>query len=372
MAGSISALLIGALVLAAGPVAAQSYPTKPIRWIVPFPTSGATDILTRTIAHKLSEALGQPVIIDNKPGAGGALGSDLAAKAAPDGYTLLMATTSTHSIGPALQKLPYDAQRDFAAISEVADATNVLIVSPQLGVNSVKELIALAKSKPGQLNFSSSGTGAIPHLSGERFKHMTGTDIQHIPYKGTALAIPDIINGQIAMMFDSIVSVMPHIRSGKVKALAISSQKRSALLPELPTMIEAGVPGYVSDTYFGVFAPAASVLLPARIGQARAEDLLHSGRSIDASTALAWGLAHAVAEDPVALALEYFQNNLANKSAAALGFGVQAARSEFAAAANKRLLVVERLYLEELMKTHDAAEGLNAFLAKRQPRWEHR
>jgi tripartite-type tricarboxylate transporter receptor subunit TctC len=251
-------LLAGAMVLAAGPLAAQSYPSKAIRWIVPFPTSGATDILTRTIAHKLSEALGQPVIVDNKPGAGGALGSDLAAKAAPDGYTLLMATTSTHSIGPALQKLPYDAQRDFAAISIVADATNVLIVSPQLGVSSVRELIALAKSKPGQLNFSSSGAGSIVHLSGERFKSMTGTDIQHIPYKGTALAIPDIINGQIAMMFDSIVSVMPHIRSGKVKALAISSQKRSVLLPELPTMTEAGVAGYVSDTYFGVFAPAGT------------------------------------------------------------------------------------------------------------------
>jgi len=254
----IGALFAGALLLAAGPAGAQAYPSKPIRWVVPFPASGATDILTRTIAQKLSEALGKPVIVDNKPGAGGALGSDIVAKAAPDGYTLLMATTSTHSIGPALQKLPYDAQRDFTAISELADATNVLIVSPQLGVNSVKELIALAKAKPGQLNFSSSGTGAIPHLSGERFKSMTGIDIQHIPYKGTALAIPDIINGQIAMMFDSIVSVMPHIRSGKVKALAISSQKRSLLLPELPTMIEAGVPGYVSDTYFGVFAPAGT------------------------------------------------------------------------------------------------------------------
>lgn len=254
----VRALLLGTLLFAAAPVGAQTYPSKPIRWIVPFPTSGATDILTRTIAHKLSEALGQPVIVDNKPGAGGALGSDLAAKAAPDGYTLLMATTSTHSIGPALQKLPYDAQRDFAAISIVADATNVLIVSPQLGVNSVRELIALAKSKPGQLNYSSSGAGSIVHLSGERFKSMTGTDIQHIPYKGTALAIPDIINGQIGLMFDSIVSVMPHIRSGKVKALAISSQKRSALLPELPTMTEAGVPGYVSDTYFGVFAPAGT------------------------------------------------------------------------------------------------------------------
>jgi tripartite-type tricarboxylate transporter receptor subunit TctC len=257
MAKLISALLAGAL-LAAAPVAAQSYPSKPIRWIVPFPTSGATDILTRTIAQKLSEALGQPVIVDNKPGAGGALGSDIVAKAAPDGYTLLMATTSTHSIGPALQKLPYDAQRDFAPISAVADSTNVLIVSPRLGVNTVHELVALAKSRPGQLNYSSSGTGSIVHLSGERFKSMAGVDIQHIPYKGTALAIPDIISGQIDLMFDNIVSVMPHIRSGKVKALAISSHKRSSLLPELPTMTEAGIVGYISDTYFGVFAPAGT------------------------------------------------------------------------------------------------------------------
>jgi len=258
MATLIGALLAGVLLLASGQLAAQSYPSKPIRWIVPFPASGATDILTRAIAQKLSDSVGQPVIVDNRPGAGGALGSDLVAKAAPDGYTLLMATTSTHSIGPALQKLPYDAQRDFAAIGIVADSTNVLIVSPQLGVNTVRELIALAKLKPGQLNYGSSGNGSIVHLSGERFKSMTGTDIQHIPYKGTALAIPDIINGQVAMMFDNIVSVMPHIRSGKVKALAISSQKRSLLLPELPTMIEAGVTGYISDTYFGVFAPAGT------------------------------------------------------------------------------------------------------------------
>ncbi len=252
-------LLACVLVLTTDAALAQAaYPSKAIRWVVPFPASGATDILTRVIAQKLSDALGQPVVVDNKPGAGGSLGSELVARAAPDGYTLLMGTTSTHSIGPALQKLPYDAQKNFAAISEVAESPNVLIVSPALKVNSVHELIALAKAKPGQLNFSSSGIGSIVHLSGEQFKSVAGIDIQHIPYKGTALAIPDIINGQIAMMFDNIVSVMPHIKSGRVKALAITSEKRSSLLPDLPTMIEAGVPGYVSSAYFGVFAPAGT------------------------------------------------------------------------------------------------------------------
>jgi tripartite-type tricarboxylate transporter receptor subunit TctC len=255
----LSALLACVLVLTADAALAQAaYPSKAIRWVVPFPGSGATDILTRVIAQKLSDAFGHPVIVDNKPGAGGSLGSELVARAAPDGYTLLMGTTSTHSIGPALQKLPYDPQKDFSAISEVAESPNVLIVSPTLKVNSVRELIALAKAKPGQLNFSSSGIGSIVHLSGEEFKSMAGIDIQHIPYKGTALAIPDIVNGQIAMMFDNIVSVMPHIKSGRVKALAITSEKRSSLLPELPTMIEAGVPGYVSSAYFGVFAPAGT------------------------------------------------------------------------------------------------------------------
>ena len=252
-------LLACVLVLTTDAALAQAtYPSKAIRWVVPFPASGATDILTRVIAQKLSDALGQPVVVDNKPGAGGSLGSELVARAAPDGYTLLMGTTSTHSIGPALQKLPYDAQKNFAAISEVAESPNVLIVSPTLKVNSVRELIALAKAKPGQLNFSSSGIGSIVHLSGEQFKNASGIDIQHIPYKGTALAIPDIINGQVAMMFDNIVSVMPHIKSGRVKALAITSARRSSLLPELPTMIEAGVPGYVSSAYFGVFAPAGT------------------------------------------------------------------------------------------------------------------
>ena len=257
---TLLAAFAAALSLATAPAVAQSgYPAKPLRFIVPFPPGGATDLITRVIAQKLSEQLGQPVVVENRPGAGGAIGSELVAKAAPDGYTLLMATTSTHSIGPTLNpKTPYNVERDFAPVCEVATSTNVLVVSPALGVNSVGELIAAAKAQPGRLNFASSGTGTIVHLSGELFKNMAGIDIVHVPYKGTALAQPDLMSGQVSMIFDNIVSAMPNIKSGKVKALAVSARKRSPLVPDLPTVAEAGLPGFASDTYFGVFAPAAT------------------------------------------------------------------------------------------------------------------
>jgi len=225
---------------------------------VPFPAGGPTDVLTRVLAQNLSERWSQPVVVDNKPGAGGAIGSDFVAKSAPDGYTLLMATTSTHSIGPSLQKLPYDPVRDFAPVSQISNATNVLVVSPKLGVNSVRELVALAKAKPGALNFASSGTGTIPHLTGELFKHLAGVDLVHIPYKGTGLSLTDLASGQVALLFDSIVTAQAHAKSGTVKALAISSPRRTPLLPDLPTMIEAGVPGFESETWFGLFAPAGT------------------------------------------------------------------------------------------------------------------
>jgi tripartite-type tricarboxylate transporter receptor subunit TctC len=215
-------------------------------------------VLTRALGQKLSERWSQPVVVDNKPGAGGAIGSDFVAKSAPDGYTLLMATTSTHSIGPSLQKMPYDPVKDFAPVSQVSNATNVLVVSPKLGVSSVRELVALAKAKPGALNFASSGLGTIPHLTGEMFKHMAGVDIVHIPYKGTGLSIPDLANGQVALLFDSIVTAQTHVKSGNVKALAISSPRRSPLMPELPTMIEAGIAGFESETWFGLLAPAGT------------------------------------------------------------------------------------------------------------------
>ena len=249
--------ILAALALAALPAlaAAQSYPTRPIRLVVPFPPAGATDILSRELARMLSERLKQQVIVDNKPGAGGALGSDLVAKSAPDGYTIQMATSSTHSIGPSLNpKIPYNAQTDFTPVAHVANATNVLVVSPSVKANTVAELIAEIKAKPGQFNFGSSGNGTIVHLTGELFKSMTGTYIVHIPYRGTALVIPDMVSGQIQLLFDNVASALPHIRDGRVKALGVTSLKRSPLLPNLPTVADT-VPGFESSTWFGVFGP---------------------------------------------------------------------------------------------------------------------
>jgi tripartite-type tricarboxylate transporter receptor subunit TctC len=250
--------LLLALLLALPLQLFAQYPQHTVKMVVPFPAGGPTDILARVLAQKLAERWGQPVIVDNKPGAGGSIGSDLVAKAAPDGYTLLMATSSTHSIGPSLQKLPYDPVRDFAPIGQVSNATNVLLVSPKLGVTSVKELIALAKAKPGQLNFASSGVGTIPHLTAAKFNLMAGVDLQHVPYKGTGLSIPDLANGQVAVLFDSIVTALNYVKTGSVRALAISSPRRSPLAPDLPTMAEAGLPGFESETWFGLFAPAGT------------------------------------------------------------------------------------------------------------------
>ena len=235
--------------------AAQTYPNKPIRLVVPFPPAGATDILSRELARLLSDRLKQQVVVDNRPGAGGALGSDLVAKSAADGYTIQMATSSTHSIGPSLNpKIPYNAQSDFTPVAHVADATNVLVVSPSVKANTVAELVAEIKAKPGQFNFGSSGNGTIVHLTGELFKSMTGTYIVHIPYRGTALVIPDMVSGQIQMLFDNVASALPHIKDGRVKALAVTSLKRSPLLPQIPTVAET-VPGFESSTWFGVFGP---------------------------------------------------------------------------------------------------------------------
>jgi tripartite-type tricarboxylate transporter receptor subunit TctC len=252
-------LVLALVFLLSSGLAAAQYPNRAVKLIVPFPPSGATDIVGRIIAAKLSERLGQSVVVDNKPGAGGSIGSDLAAKSPADGYTLLIATSSTHSIGPSLQKLPYDPIRDFAPITHVANVPNVLVVSPTLaGVSSVKDLVALAKAKPGQLNFASSGVGTIVHLNGELFKMISGTDIVHVPYKGTALSIPDVASGNISMLFDSLASVMPHIKSGKVKPIAVNAQKRQGLLPDVPTLAESGMPQFDRYTWFGMFAPAGT------------------------------------------------------------------------------------------------------------------
>ena len=251
--------LLAALALAAFALTAHAqYPNRTVKLVVPFPPAGATDVVGRIVAQKLGERLGQSVVVENRPGAGGSIGSDMVAKSAPDGYTLLIATSSTHSIGPVLQKLPYDPLRDFAPITHVANVPNVLVVSPTLPVNSVQELIALAKSKPGQLNYASSGVGTIVHLNAELFKLLSGTDLVHVPYKGTALSIPDVANGSIAMLFDSLASVQPHIRAGRVRPLAVNAQTRSALMPDVPTLAEAGMPAFDRYTWFGMFAPAGT------------------------------------------------------------------------------------------------------------------
>ena len=259
-------LPLAAVALCSPAAWAQAYPSKPIRLVVPFPAGGATDLLARALAQRLSQGLGQTVVVENKSGGGGSLGSAEVAKAAPDGYTLLIATSSTHSIGPHLNpKLPYRTtgpSSDFTPIAHVADASNVLLVPPDLPAKNVKELIAYAKARPGQLNYASSGSGTIVHLTTEAFKAQAGIYVTHIPYRGTALAIPDLVSNKVQILFDSIVSGMPHVKDGKLRALAVTGRTRSALAPELPTVSEAGLPGFVSTTWFGIYGPRG---LPADI-----------------------------------------------------------------------------------------------------------
>ena len=250
----LAALLV--LAFAAPLAAAQEYPNKPIKLITPYPPGGPTDVLARAVSQKLSEKLGQPIIIDNRPGASGMIGADLVAKSAPDGYTLL-ANASIHVINPSLYKNPpYDAIKDFAPVGQIAEVPLVLVVSPALGVKTVKELIAKAKTMP--LNFASSGNGSAPHLAGEGFKIATGADMQHIPYKGSGPAITDLIGGQVNLMFDSLPSSMPHIKSGRIIAIAVTTKSRTSALPNVPTVAESGVPGFDVSTWYGIWAPAAT------------------------------------------------------------------------------------------------------------------
>ncbi len=234
---------------------AQAYPGRPVRMIVPYPPGGPTDVLARIVAVKLSEALGQPFAIDNKAGASGMIGSAEVAKGAPDGYTLL-GNASIHVINPSLYpKAAFDAIADFTPITQLAGVPLILVVNNDLPVKSVRELIAYAKANAGKLNFASSGNAAAPHLAGESFKIAAGVQMQHVPYKGSAPALTDLIGGQVQIMFDSMPSAMPHVKAGKLRPLAVTTAKRSAAVPDLPTVAEAGVPGYDISTWYGLWAP---------------------------------------------------------------------------------------------------------------------
>ena len=253
-------LLCTLVVLLSAPALAQSnYPNKPIRMIVPFPPGGPNDILGRVVAAKLTEQLGQQVVIDNRGGAGGIIGAEIVARAVPDGHTLLLGGTASLAINPGLhKKLPYDPLKDFAPISLLGTAPSLLTVHPSVAAKTVKELIALAQAKPGQLNFASAGVGTPPHLAGELFNSMTGTQIVHVPYKGGGPALTDLLAGQVGIYFSGISSVLPFVRENRLRGIAVTSGARTAVLPDTPTVAESGLPGYEVSNWYALVAPAAT------------------------------------------------------------------------------------------------------------------
>src|SRR5436190_4970014 len=248
-----------ALLAFAATAAAQPYPIKPVRMVVPFPPGGSLDFAGRLIAQKLTEAWDQPVVVENKPGAGGNIGADLVAKSPPDGYTILLGALSTHAVNPSLYaKMPYDAVKDYAPITLIAVTPNVLVVNASSPVQNVKEFIAYTKANPGKLSFGSGSNGSAGHLAGELYKVETGTDAVHIPYKGGAPATQALLAGDTQFMFDNLANAMAQVKAGKLKALAVTTAERSKLVPELPTMAEAGLPGFDISTWYGFFAPAGT------------------------------------------------------------------------------------------------------------------
>jgi len=255
----LSTVALAALMLVFGATAlAQEYPAKPIRVVVPFPPGGGTDLMARSVMQKLGESLGATMIIDNRGGAGGSIGSDIVAKSPADGYTLLI-ISGAHAINPSLYpKLPYDSVRDFAPVTMFTSGPGLLVVHPSVPAKTVKEFIALAKSRPGQLNYASAGIGTPPHLAGELFKTMAGVDIVHVPYKGNGPAYTDLIGGHVSVMFPTIPTAIPHVRAGKLRALAVTTRSRTPIAPELPPISESGVPGYDVSSWYGLLAPAGT------------------------------------------------------------------------------------------------------------------
>jgi tripartite-type tricarboxylate transporter receptor subunit TctC len=260
---AISALTVASaipLLTFASPQAhAQAYPSKPIRFVVPYPAGGPLDTVARLLGAKVAESVKQPVVVDNKPGAGGNIGTEIVARSPADGYTILMGATATHAINPTLYKsIPYDAVKDFAPITQVAATPNILVVHPSVPASNVRELIAHAKANPGKLSFGSGSIGSAGHLAGELFDTLAGVDMVHVPYKGAAPAMQDLIGGQIQLMFDNLASSLTQVRAGKIRALAVTTARRSSFAPELPTVAESGLPGFDINTWFGVFAPAGT------------------------------------------------------------------------------------------------------------------
>ncbi len=286
------------LIAIAAPALSQQYPSKPIRLVVPYPPGAGTDILARTVGQRLSDSMGQQVVIDNRPGAGGTIGTEIAAKAPGDGYTLLLGPTS-HAINPSIySKLPYNTLKDFAPVSTVASATIVLVVHPTLPVASVKELVALAKAKPGTLAIGSAGNGTVFHLAGELFKQAAGIDLTHVPYKGGSPAMTALIGGQINVLFETLLALQPHIKAGRAKPLAVAGAQRSSVLPDLPTMVESGFAAIVAENWYGLYVPSST---PKDIVAKLNAEVLKALRTPEMKERLASQGAEVVADTPAQL-----------------------------------------------------------------------
>ncbi|MCC7328349.1 MAG: tripartite tricarboxylate transporter substrate binding protein [Burkholderiales bacterium] len=298
----------GAALLPAVAGAQEAWPAKPIRVVVPFPPGGATDIIGRVVAAELGKAFGVSAVVENRAGAGGNIGSELVARSAPDGFTLLIGTVGTHGINTSLySKLSFDPVKDFAPVTLVATVPNVLVVHPSVPANNVRELVALLKSRPGRLNYASSGNGTSIHLSGELFKSMTRTFMTHIPDRGSSPAVADLLAGQVDLMFDNLPSSLQYIKAGRLRALGVTSAKRAVALPDVPTIAEAGVPGYEASSWFGLVAPAGT---PAAIVQKLQQSLSRSLAAPDVREKLQGQGADPVGNTPEAFA-QYIQDEIA-------------------------------------------------------------